>query len=194
MHGFADRLAGSVVGVDQQLEQEFEARLVESSTLAFRVAYGVLRHRQDAEDVAQEAFVKAYRRFRDLRDRDRFRAWLVRMTWRLAIDRQRADRRRAAREGHAERSTNADALRFEPPAALEDLAARERAGRLWAAIDALPDKLRVVVVLSNLEGHDVRDVARLLGLPEGTVKSRLFLARQRLKEQLQWMQSDPAGR
>ena len=93
MHERADRLAGSFVGVDRQLEQEFEARLVESSTLAFRVAYGVLRHRQDAEDVAQEAFVKAYRSFRQLRDRDRFRAWLVRMTWRLAIDRQRNDRR-----------------------------------------------------------------------------------------------------
>jgi RNA polymerase sigma-70 factor (ECF subfamily) len=194
MHGFADRLAGSVVGVDQQLEQEFEARLVESSTLAFRVAYGVLRHRQDAEDVAQEAFVKAYRRFRDLRDRERFRAWLVRMTWRLAIDRQRGDRRRAAREGHADHAPNPDGLRYEPAAALEDLAARERADRLWAAIDALPDKLRVVVVLSNIEGHGIREVARLLDLPEGTVKSRLFLARQRLKEQLQWMLSDPAGR
>jgi len=193
MHGFADRLAGSVVGVDQQLEQEFEARLVESSTLAFRVAYGVLRHRQDAEDVAQEAFVKAYRRFGDLRDRERFRAWLVRMTWRLAIDRQRADRRRAAREGHAGHAPNRDGG-HEPPAALEDLAARERADRLWAAIDALPDKLRVVVVLSNVEGHGIREVARLLDLPDGTVKSRLFLARQRLKEQLQWMLSDPAGR
>jgi RNA polymerase sigma-70 factor (ECF subfamily) len=194
MHGFADRLAGSVVGVDQQLEQEFEARLVESSTLAFRVAYGVLRHRQDAEDVAQEAFVKAYRRFRDLRDRERFRAWLVRMTWRLAIDRQRGDRRRAARDANADHASNPDGRRYQPPAALEDLAARERADRLWAAIDALPDKLRVVVVLSNIEGHDIREVARLLGVPDGTVKSRLFLARQRLKEQLQWMLSDPAGR
>src|SRR5260370_20668966 len=98
MHGFADRRAGSVVGVDQLLEQEFETRLVESSTLAFRVAYGVLHHRQDAEDVAQEAFVKAYRSFRELRDRERFRAWLVRMTWRLAIDRQRSDRRPPARD------------------------------------------------------------------------------------------------
>src|SRR5258708_26626629 len=97
MHGFADRLAGSVVGVDQLLEQEFEARLVESSTLAFRVAYGVLRHKQDAEDVAQEAFVKAYRSFRQLRDRERFRAWLVRMTWRLAIHLQRTHRRCEAR-------------------------------------------------------------------------------------------------
>jgi RNA polymerase sigma-70 factor (ECF subfamily) len=70
----------------------------------------------------------------------------------------------------------------------------KRADRLWAAIDALPDKLRVVVVLSNIEGHGIRDVARLLDLPDGTVKSRLFLARQRLKEQLQWMLSGPAGR
>ena len=193
MHELADRLAGKVVGVDQELEQDFEARLVESSTLAFRVAYGVLRHRQDAEDVAQEAFVKAYRRFGDLRDRESFRAWLVRMTWRLAIDRQRADRRRAAREGHAGHAPNRDGG-HEPPAALEDLDARERADRLWAAIDALPDKLRVVVVLSNVEGHGIREVARLLDLPDGTVKSRLFLARQRLKEQLQWMLSDPAGR
>src|SRR6058998_4411229 len=99
MHGFADRLAGGTVAVsDPALEREFEARLGESSTLAFRVAFGVLRHRQDAEDVAQEAFVRAYRGFRQLRDRDRFRAWLVRMTWRLAIDRQRNDRRRVLRE------------------------------------------------------------------------------------------------
>src|SRR5213083_3766006 len=106
MHGFADRLAGGIVAVnDAALEREFESRLLESSTLAFRVAYGVLRHRQDAEDVAQEAFVKAHRSFRQLRDRDRFRAWLVRMTWRLALDRQRNDRRRASREQeHAEPS------------------------------------------------------------------------------------------
>src|SRR5476651_2173171 len=98
MREYVDELARGVVAVGHGLEQEFETRLVESSTLAFRVAYGVLRHRQDAEDVAQEAFVKAYRRFNQLRDRDRFRAWLVRMTWRLAIDRRRGDKRRAARE------------------------------------------------------------------------------------------------
>lgn len=187
MHEYADRLAGVFVGMDEPLEREFEARLAESSTLAFRVAYGVLRHRQDAEDVAQEAFVKAYRRFRELRDRERFRAWLVRTTWRLAIDRQRANRRRITRE-QIERATSAQ------PSAADVVAASEQAAHLWAAIDALPEKLRVVVVLSNMEGHDVLDVARLLDLPEGTVKSRLFLARQRLKEQLQWMQSETGVR
>jgi RNA polymerase sigma-70 factor (ECF subfamily) len=199
MHDQTARLAGSLVTVDEDLEREFETRLVESSTLAFRVAYGVLRHRQDAEDVAQEAFVKAYRSFRDLRDRERFRAWLVRMTWRLAIDRQRNDRRRAARDRSPEglRHVADVTQRLSPsgresavaqgfsPAVVVDLEARERAGRLWAAIDALPDKLRVAIVLANIEEHDIAEVARLLDLPEGTVKSRLFLARQRLKELLQ---------
>jgi len=193
MHGLTDRLAGGIVAVnDAALEREFEARLVESSTLAFRVAYGVLRHRQDAEDVAQEAFVKAYRSFSQLRDRERFRAWLVRMTWRLAIDRQRGDRRRAARERSPEGLRH---LSAEPPvaqgfspAALEEMKARERAAHLWAAIDSLPDKLRIVIVLAGIEEHDTTEVARLLDVPQGTVKSRLFLARQRLKEQLQWTQ------
>src|SRR5512134_2059176 len=94
MHERADRLAGNLVTVDEVLAREFETRLVESSTLAFRVAFSVLRQREDAEDVAQEAFAKAYRSFRQLRDRERFRAWLVRMTWRLAIDRCRASNRR----------------------------------------------------------------------------------------------------
>jgi RNA polymerase sigma-70 factor (ECF subfamily) len=181
MHGFADRLAGGNVAVnDAALEREFEARLVESSTLAFRVAYGVLRHRQDAEDVAQEAFVKAYRSFNQLRDRERFRAWLVRMTWRLALDRQRGDRRRLARETVTQETAAADTS--------DEVIARERAALLWTAIDRLPDKLRIVIVLAGIEGHDTNEVARLLDVPQGTVKSRLFLARQRLKEQLQWTQ------
>jgi len=176
------------MGLTEDIEREFDARLRESSTLAFRVAYGVLRHRQDAEDVAQDAFLKAYRSFNQLRDRGRFRAWLVRMTWRMAIDRQRGDRRRSARDRSPEglrHIAQAHVAQGFSPATVDDLAARERAAQLWLAIDALPEKLRVVIVLASIEEHDVGEVARLLDLPEGTVKSRLFLARQRLKEQLQ---------
>jgi RNA polymerase sigma-70 factor (ECF subfamily) len=186
MHERESWTVSNFVDVDTELEREFEARLVETSTLAFRVAYSVLRQREDAEDVAQEAFAKAYRAFRQLRNRNAFRGWLVRMTWRLALDRQRSDRRRAAREtGHVDRSPPA-------PSTDQEVAARERAAQLWNAIDTLPEKLRVVIVLAGIEGHDVREVARLLDLPEGTVKSRLFLARQRLKEQLQWTLPDPS--
>ena len=183
MHELAHSLAagGIVVGsADRALEQEFEARLLESAKLAFRVAYSVVRNREDAEDVAQDAFAKAYRSFHQLRDRARFRAWLVRMTWRLALDRLRNDRRRQARElvdVHTSPEVNAE----------ETLEARRRSAELWRAIDGLPEKLRIVTVLASIEGHDLAEVATLLRLPVGTVKSRLFLARRRLKEQLQWM-------
>jgi RNA polymerase sigma-70 factor (ECF subfamily) len=183
----AGRLSGTFLSVEDDLAREFEARLVESATLAFRVAFGVLRQRQDAEDVAQEAFARAHRNFRQLRDRDRFRAWLVRMTWRLAINRRRADKGRIERESSV----------LDPqvsPSTHDAMAARERAQQLWRAIDALPDKLRMVIVLAGIEGHDVHAVAQLLGLPHGTVKSRLFLGRQRLKELLQWTTANPTTR
>jgi len=169
-------LTGTELAMAQGLDQ-FEARLAEFSRLAFRVAYGVLRHREDAEDVAQEALTRAYRNLRQLRDRDRFRAWLVRITWRLALDHQRSCKRRTTRE-----SVPAPSNRIETAADL--LAAREQSERLWTAIEALPEKLRIVTVLAGIEEHDIREVSLLLDLPEGTVKSRLFLARQRLKELL----------
>jgi RNA polymerase sigma-70 factor, ECF subfamily len=178
MHEDAGRLSGTLLsGKDELLAREFEARLVESSRLAFRVAYSVVRQHQDAEDIAQEAFARAHRAFRQLRDRDRFRAWLVRMTWRLAINRRRADLRRMARESQL--IGRASALSID-----EELASRDRSEQLWRAIDALPDKLRLVIVLAGIEGHDIREVARLLRIPAGTVKSRMFLGRRRLKELL----------
>jgi RNA polymerase sigma-70 factor (ECF subfamily) len=179
MQEYAGRLGAGSTIVDDELEREFEARLVESSRLAFRVAFSVLRQQQDAEDVAQEAFLKAHRTFRQLRERSAFRAWLVRMTWRLALDRQRANRRRTKWElQHAQNSTTLTAT--------DSVISNERCAQLWQAIDALPEKLRMAVVLANIEGHDLREVAALLDVAEGTIKSRLFQARQKLRESLQW--------
>ena len=183
MHDSTSRYPGVLLTVDADLEREFEERLRETSALAVRVAFGVLRQREDAEDIAQEAFARAFRRFRSLRDPVRFRGWLVRVTWRLAIDRWRTDRRRAAREEKTHSPTSLDT-------AEAVVAASRRAARLWAAIDSLPDKLRVVIVLSSIEGHDVRQVGELLGIPPGTVKSRLFLARKALAEKLQCLAHD----
>jgi RNA polymerase sigma-70 factor (ECF subfamily) len=179
MHELAETLATRLVTAEDDLAREFEARLADSATLAFRVAYSIVRQKQDAEDVAQDAFARAYRRFGELRDRERFRAWLVRMTWRLAIDFKRSQKRRSAREDSAARLMP-DATRGEP-----DAIDRDRSARLWQAIDLLPDRLRLVVVLGAIEGHSVRDVAALLDAPEGTIKSRLFEAREKLRELLQ---------
>jgi RNA polymerase sigma-70 factor (ECF subfamily) len=162
----------------ESIEREFADRLRESAALAVRVAYSVLRNHQDAEDAAQEAFARAHRKFHQLRERDRFRAWLVRMVWRIALDRRRSDRRRIAREQVV---VTPDISESGETTAI----ARERAARLWTAIDALPERLRLVTVLAAIEGHRVEDVAAMVGAPVGTVKFRLSDARKRLQEALQ---------
>jgi RNA polymerase sigma-70 factor (ECF subfamily) len=177
MHERADTLPGTALTMDDTLLREFESYLPDASRLAFRVAYSVLRQREEAEDVAQEALVRAYRHMRQLRDRTRFRAWLVRTTWRLALDHQRSSRRRQARE--------LQACGPVPSSAAHRPEARDDIERLWCAIDALPDKLRWPIVLAAIEGYDLHEVAALLEVPYGTIKSRLFLARRRLKELLQ---------
>ena len=177
MDAAAHVLPESLVSPDAALEREFEERLADSSALAVRVARGVLRNQADAEDVAQEAFVRAYRGFAALRDREKFRGWLVRIVWRLALDRIRAQKRRERRE--------LEALREPAPPSVEDVAAsREFQRRLNAAIETLPEKLRIVLTLAGVEEHNLAEVSRLLGIPEGTVKSRLHLARKRLLEVL----------
>lgn len=177
------------VSLDPALEREFEERVADASTLAFRVALGVLRHRQDAEDVAQEAFLRAHRSFASLRDRESFRSWLVRTAFRLALDHRRGQKRRQTREDVAMAEPAA------PPASVEDeMARRELRTAVAEAVDALPEKLRIVTILAAIEGHDHAAVASLLDVPEGTVKSRLHLARKALAERLRCLVSDTGTR
>jgi RNA polymerase sigma-70 factor (ECF subfamily) len=177
------------VSLDPALEREFEERIADSSRVAFRVALGVLRRREDAEDVAQDAFLRAHRAFASLRDRDRFRAWLVRTAFRLALDRLRGEKRRARREDEVALEAGGAVVSVEDEVARRQL--REKVGE---AVDALPEKLRIVTVLAAIQEHDVAQVARLLELPVGTVKSRLHLARRALAERLRWLVSDTAKR
>jgi RNA polymerase sigma-70 factor, ECF subfamily len=157
--------------------REFEQRLAECGPLAYRVAYSVLRNAADAEDAAQESLLRAYRRFDRLRDRQTFRGWLVRIAFRIALDRARSSKRREQRETLW--------ANHRLPPTTEDLAASsEFQAHFDRALDALPDKLRLVLLLCAMEGHTLEEVASMLGVPVGTVKSRLFLARKKLAEKL----------
>jgi RNA polymerase sigma-70 factor (ECF subfamily) len=173
----------SIVSRDSAAEavpRELEHLLAESAPLAYRVALGVLRNPAEAEDVAQEALIRAYRKFDRLRDARRFRSWLVRVTFRLAVDCSRSARRREQRETLWARPE------LRPPVqSVEEIAAsRQFEQRLGRALDELPDRLRLVILLTAIEGHSVDEVAVLLDVPAGTVKSRLFAARKRLVEKL----------
>jgi RNA polymerase sigma-70 factor, ECF subfamily len=161
--------------------REFEARLAECGPLAYRVARGVLRNDADAEDVAQEALLRAYRRFDRLRDPLRFRGWLVRIVFRLALDRARSAKRRELRETEWAQP----ARRAAPPNAEELAASSEFQAHFDRALEALPEKLRLVLLLAAMEGHALDEVAAMLRLPLGTVKSRLFVGRRKLAEKLQ---------
>ncbi|MGH9641362.1 MAG: RNA polymerase sigma factor, partial [Terriglobales bacterium] len=179
MDALATAFPSHAVKRDASLDREFEQRLADCPKLAYRVALGVLRNTAEAEDAAQEAMLRAYRNFNRLQDREAFRAWLVRAAWRLSLDRIRAAKRRERREQAAAQ----DYAR----AKVEDVAASQEFERhVAAALDALPEKQRIVIVLAAIEGYNISEVAKLLKLPEGTVKSRLFQARKRMAERLQW--------
>jgi RNA polymerase sigma-70 factor (ECF subfamily) len=173
-----DELAREAAQADAR--REFEERLAECGPIAYHVARGVLRNAADAEDVAQEALLRAYRRFDRLRDRTRFRGWLVRISFRIALDRLRSSKRREQR----------DALWSQPehqPLALnaEDLAASSKfQEHLERALADLPEKFRFVLLLAAVEGHTIEEVAVLLNIPIGTVKSRLFFGKKQLAEKL----------
>jgi len=165
---------------DASTQLEFEERLSECAPLAYRVARGVLRNSADAEDVAQEAMLKAYRSFHRLRDRTRFRAWLVRISFRLALDRLRSSKRRELRDHLWSQPAH-----HPPVASAEDVAASNQFQlHLDRALAELPEKLRLALLLSAMEGHSLEEVAELVGAPLGTVKSRIFLARKQLAEKL----------
>jgi RNA polymerase sigma-70 factor (ECF subfamily) len=177
-HDEEDELAREAAQADTR--REFEERLVECGPLAYRVARGVLRNTADAEDVAQETLLRAYRKFDRLRDRNRFRAWLVRIAFRLALDRLRSGKRRELRD-----ALWSQPERQPPAATAEDLAAaNEFQAHLESALAELPEKLRLVLLLAAMEGHTIDEIAAALRISTGTVKSRIFYARRQLAEKL----------
>ncbi len=149
----------------------------------WRLAYRVLRDREEAWDCAQEAFVRAFQSLGSFRGQSAFYTWLFRITVNLATDRQRA-RGAQARAFGAEQVPDEEWTRTtrDPGAGPEHAAARaEQRERIRRALDSLPPKARTIIMLSDVEGLSYREIAEVLNCPIGTVMSRLHNARKRLK-------------
>jgi RNA polymerase sigma-70 factor (ECF subfamily) len=155
-------------------DDAFAAFVQRQSAFVFRVAYAALRNAHDAEDVAQEVFLKLYRTssWRQMNDE---RAYLARSAWRSAIEKKsKSVPQDAPSENTIARGLNPEQQIVEAN---------------WSAVvhqlmDALPEELRMPLALSAIDELTSREIAATLRIPEGTVRTRLMKAREVLKEKL----------
>ena len=178
MTTLAEPIAPKVAFTDDW-EREFAERVRESEARVIAIALSVLRNRDDAEEVAQEAFLRAYRRYQSLRAPEKFRAWIHRIVFRLALNHRRSRLRRLKRD-----TLWHDSLQQPSPHSSAPVVDRMMLEEVRAAIESLPEKLRVVLLLCAVKDMDRSEVAAILRVPEGTVRSRLHLARKRLHQRL----------
>ncbi len=160
---------------------------------AYRLALRVLRDEEQARDVVQEGFLKVYRSLDGFEGRSGFYTWLYRVVMNLCIDARRRDRSgqhvewddEVARDAAVDAAPDAvSPLRQEmagPEGELERAELRAAVGR---AMEALPEDARQTLVLREIEGLSYAEIARALGIPKGTVMSRLHHARRRVREAL----------
>jgi RNA polymerase sigma-70 factor, ECF subfamily len=173
-----------VHGRDAQSRDEALEDLVrQHARLVYRIAYAALRSHHDAEDAAQEAFVRVLRYSARLGEVDNPKTWLARIAWRVAVERSR--RSKSRREIPLDDPEKPLAEVASPDAAADEvLHGAEIGGALEKLISALPEKLRQPLLLSTLEEMTPREVAGTLGINEASVRSRVFRARQILREKL----------
>jgi len=178
-------LAGEAIlsraAAECSMDDAVERLVREHARLVYRIAHAVLRQHHDAEDAAQEAFMRVLRYKSKLAAVENPKTWLARIAWRVAVDRSKRNRRDIALD--------------DPEKTLQEIATSEipadrafegnRVGEvLEKLIAALPEKLRAPLILSVIEEMSPREIAATLSINEAAVRSRVFRARQILKEKL----------
>ena len=155
-------------------EESFEVLVREHTRFVFRVAFAALGNVQDAEDAAQEVFLKIYRTraWEEIVDA---RAFLARATWRVAASRRPRRKSGALQEDIPDRGLNPERIAIEAHAE----------AMVHRLIDALPEKLRQTLALSAIEELDSASIGNLLGIAESTVRGRIMQARELLKRKLE---------
>jgi RNA polymerase sigma-70 factor, ECF subfamily len=153
------------------------ATLVERYERAvYHLAYRTMHDVEEARDVAQEAFFKAYRSLHTFKPGAKFSTWIFAITYHGCCDRLNR-RKRYSNEELPERADST-------PGPEAQAIALDEASRLRAAIDQLPEKYRTVITLYHLQGKQYEEIAQVLDLPMGTVKTHLFRAKEHLRKLL----------
>ncbi|MFF2481477.1 RNA polymerase sigma factor [Paenibacillus sp. NPDC058071] len=143
----------------------------------WRYAYAITRDREQASDIAQEVFIKAYYSLHTFKGRSTFKTWLLTITRNQAINVRRSSYFRKVLLLESVRR------REVAPSAEADYMGRQSTDDIWTIIMQLPRKLREVLVLDLQQDMTMKEIAELLELSEGTVKSRLYRARKEVERQ-----------
>ncbi len=163
---------------------DFTALVERQSHFVFRVAYAVLLNAHDAEDAVQETFLKLYRNG-GWRNAKNERAFLARVAWRVAVDAQRSKRPASSLAAALQEDLGFAPEPTSPQPGPEDLLlAANQCAVVHSFIEALPENLRLPLVLASFDELNSREIGGILGIPEGTVRTRLQRARQVLRRKL----------
>lgn len=177
--------------------EAFEHLVRKYNRLGGAIAYGVLGDFQLAEDVLQEAFLKAYRSLGSLRSPDRFRVWFTGIVKKRAIDvlrQRRASSRTVSLDraiDAADRQSTLPLARSDSSCPVEKFLKEEQRQKVLEAVAGLPQEDRLVVVLKHMEGLSYKEIAEIAATSVSAVESRLFRARQVLRQKIaQSLKSD----
>jgi RNA polymerase sigma-70 factor (ECF subfamily) len=181
--------ASELALIDRCKRQDFEAfgKLVDAyQNRVFGFVKRLISDADEAADIAQEVFIRAYQSFARFDGRSSLRTWLFRIAYNLCVDRARRNQRmpselRIEAAHEEEEPIEISDVRWSPETLTMNT---ELAAHVEAAVQAMSEKLRSVLLLHDQEDMSYEDIARLLDVPIGTVKSRLFLARAHLQKAL----------
>jgi RNA polymerase sigma-70 factor (ECF subfamily) len=177
----SDPLA-DLVKCSQRGDAKAFARLVaETQGGVYNLAYNVLRNHEDAQDATQEVYLRVWRALPGFRAESKFTTWLYRLAINACLNRRRQLRTQLHVVDSEEVLQRVAAPGSDPMAVTLD---SERAARLWAAVDHLPEKYRLVIGLFYQEQRSYQEIAEMLALPVGTVKAHLNRARAALARSL----------
>lgn len=160
--------------------EAFDKLYEKYKNVAIRTAYLITGNPADSEDVVQETFVKVWLHARELHSDSGFKPWMMQILVRTAYRTAKKSRREIPDDCVADRMKATEDI-----SSLDQIIQTQEAERIAAAVRTLPVKLRAVVVLYYYDSLSVKEIAAALGVLEGTVKSRLYTARRRLRDTLQ---------
>lgn len=162
----------------------FEQLFERHRALVYRFAYQMTSRRDDAEDIVQEAFVRAYQNLHRYRDEAKFTTWLLRIVTNLCTDQARMSQRRSALEQQEAMGALDWMTIGETDDPVQNLEADRRKQALRKALNALPAHHRSVIVLRDIEEREYPDIAAVLGCTVGGAKLRVLRARRALRDRI----------